>query len=393
MRRLALVTPLLPVPGDPTRGRFMYETARALSKVASVRVFLQHPRYPTLRGLVPRRFRYAQACADYAIDGLDIEALDYPAVPIASRALNGWVSGHVLLPRLRRYAPDVVLAYWVYPDGYGALYAARRLRVPCVVGALGSDIHVRSGIGAWLTRRTIERVDALVTVSEAMRRSAIADFGADPSRVETIVNGFNASVFRPLPRAAARAALGVPPDAELIVYVGRLVQAKGLRELVDAVARVAPRRPGLAAVLVGEGPMREELSRAIAAGGLSDCIRLTGGLPPDQVASWLAASDLLTLPSWSEGYPNVVVEALACGRPVVASDVGGVREIVSEHNGLLVPARDPAALARAFEQALARIWNHAAIAESMRRSWDDVARETLAVCERVLGRHDRVAAT
>jgi len=92
---------------------------------------------------------------------------------------------------------------------------------------------------------------------------------------------------------------------------------------------------------------------------------------------------VLTLPSWSEGYPNVVVEGAACGRPVVATDVGGTREILDEHNGILIPPKDPVALEQALARALDGAWDHAAIAQRMSRTWDDVARETLVVCEQV----------
>jgi glycosyltransferase involved in cell wall biosynthesis len=111
---------------------------------------------------------------------------------------------------------------------------------------------------------------------------------------------------------------------------------------------------------------------------------MPGGIPPAEVARWIGAADVLTLPSWSEGYPNVVVEALACGRPVVATDVGGTSEIVNVSNGLLIPPRDPAALAAALTRALDARWDHDAIAAATRRSWDDVASETLSVCEKII---------
>jgi teichuronic acid biosynthesis glycosyltransferase TuaC len=113
-------------------------------------------------------------------------------------------------------------------------------------------------------------------------------------------------------------------------------------------------------------------------------VHLPGGLEPLQVADWIAASDVLTLPSWSEGYPNVVVEAVACGRPVVATDVGGTNEIIHRHNGILVPARNPEALRAGLEQALNADWDHDKIAAAIRRTWDDVAAQTLEVCEKVI---------
>jgi len=384
MIRIALVTPMLPVPHDMTRGRYIHETARALSALAKVKVFFQQASYPRLPFVAPRSFLDGTVGDDYTIDGIDVETFTYPVLPVVSRAINGHVSSAALLPRVRQFKPDIVLAYWVYPDGYGALRTARRLGVPCVVGALGSDIHVRSGFNAFMTRQTIAGADALLTVSEAMRQTAMATFGARPDRVHTIVNGFNTSVFHPRDRLQMRHKLGMQPDEESVIYVGRFVEAKGMRELVTAFTRLRAERPRCRLNLVGDGVMKDELKALLQREGLGDAVRMPGGLPPEQVAEWISASDVLTLPSWSEGYPNVVVEGAACGRPVVATDVGGTREILDDANGILVPPKDPQALQTALARALDGPWDHAAIAARMGRTWVDVARETLQVCERVL---------
>jgi teichuronic acid biosynthesis glycosyltransferase TuaC len=378
--RIALVTPILPVPQDVTRGRYIFETATALSRVADVRVFFQLTRYPDPGLLGWRTLLRSKADEPYAIENLDVECFSYPSLRFATRLLNGLTSSQILTPRLERFSPDIVLAYWVYPEGFAALRSARQLGVPCVVGALGSDIHVRSGLVSWLTRRTIVNADRLITVSEAMRQAAIGQYGASPERVATVINGFNTSVFHPRSKEAARAALGVDPTDKLIVYVGRLVETKGLRELITAFRALAGRDRRYRLALVGDGNMRKELAGLAAEGDLENRLIVTGGLLPQEVAEWISASDLLTLPSWSEGYPNVLVEALACGRPVVATDVGGTREIVNASNGLLIPARDADALQAALAAALGREWDGDAIAAAMQRTWDDVAAETLAVC-------------
>ncbi|MCW7537520.1 glycosyltransferase [Aquabacterium sp. A7-Y] len=382
--RIALVTPMLPVPHDQTRGRYIHETARSLSRLADVRVFFQSLRYPSLPLLRPRSFIYGEVGRDYRLDGVDVEAFSYPAVPVVSRVLNGHVGAAVLGPRVRAWKPDLLLAYWVYPDGYAAVRVARSLGVPCVVGALGSDIHVRSGLNVWMTRKTIAAADALLTVSEAMRHTAIDNFQADPARVHTVVNGFNTSVFRPGSQREARQQLGLAEDGRYIVFVGRFVEAKGVLELLSAFSQLAAGDAKLRLVLLGDGVMRQALLERVAASGLGERVIVPGGLPPLEVARWIRASDLLTLPSWSEGYPNVVVEAVACGRPVVATDVGGTREIVNPSNGLLVAPRDVEQLRSALRAALDRHWDHDAIAAAMRRSWDDVAAETLRVCESVV---------
>ena len=389
--RIALVTPILPVPHDLARGRYIHETARALSRLAEVRVFYPQVRHPRLPGLAPRTFVAGIVGPEYALDGIALEAYTYPGFPGLSRISNGVVGGRALLPRLRRFAPDLVLGYWVYPDGNAALHAARALGVPCIVGARGSDIHVRSGTVAWLTGRTLRGADAVLTVSQAMRRATIDSFGVDPGKVRTIVNGIDTAVFHPRDRQAMRARLGVDPRARLVAYVGRLVESKGMVELLDAFAALHAREPHAMLALVGDGVMRERLAAMIAARGLGARVLWTGGLEPPQVAEWICAADVLALPSWSEGYPNVVVEALACGCPAVVSDVGGAREIVTAASGILVPPRDPQRLEQALAEALAREWDGAAMARSMARGWDAVARETLDACNQVLASRPAVS--
>jgi glycosyltransferase involved in cell wall biosynthesis len=384
LARIALVTPMLPTASDGTRGRYILETAAALARRAQVRVFFQLSRYPQagLKGWMS--LLAGDVDEPYATDQLDVEAFSYPSIRFATRLLNGLTSSRYLTPRMAAFAPDIVLGYWIYPDGFAALRAARALGVPCLLGALGSDILLRHGFASWLSGRTIRRADGLLTVSEAMRRVAMSKFGAHPEKVHAVVNGYNTCTFSHGPLHESRRVLGLPQDRRLIVYVGRLVPAKGLRELLDAFAALSRTLPECDLAIVGDGPMRSELRDRIAAMGCGSRVRLTGGLEPAEVAAWIRASDLLTLPSWSEGHPNVVVEALACGRPVVATDVGGTRELVDSSNGVLLAPRRSDLLEQGLRNVLGRNWDHAAIASRMKRTWDDVAEETLEVCRKLM---------
>lgn len=384
MTRIAVVTPILPVPQDMTRGRFIYETTRALAKQADVRVFLTQAQYPQTSWLQPSRHKSVVMADSYSLPGIEIETVTYPALPLISRVSNGLVSGMSLLNRIARYSPDILIGYWTYPEGAGAEYVGRKLGKPVVIGALGTDINERRGVNAWLTRRTLQAADRIVFVSQAMTRHAIDTFGVRPERCATVVNGINTTVFHPQERSGCREALGLPGDAPVIVYVGRLIEAKGLRELVASVTILRQTHPGVRTIVIGEGPYLATLKALIDEAGLREHITLTGGQLPDQVAQYINAADLLTLPSWSEGYPNVLVEALACGCPVVATHVGGIPEIVTPSNGLLVPPKDVPALAEALSRCLKMAWDRPAISRNMSRTWDDVARETLHVCRSLI---------
>jgi teichuronic acid biosynthesis glycosyltransferase TuaC len=318
-----------------------------------------------------------------AVDGLDsdVDYVPYAALPGLTRPLNGWLCGRAIRASMARFKPDVVLAYWLYPDAYGAMLAAHHAGLPLVAGARGSDIRVRDAISKHLTGKVVRRASRLLMVSEDLGRLAVQNYGADAARVRVIPNGCDAATFHLGDRASARHRLGVPPDAELVVYAGRLVPEKGLRELLEAMQLLAAQRPQLQLVLIGSGPMQDEL-RTLTAGNAS--VRLTGALSPEAVAQWMVAADLITLPSYSEGHPNVLVEALACGRPVVATAVGGIPEVVDAACGVLLPPCDSAALAVGLTQVLERTWDEAALSRRFSRAWSTVAQETLQQCTEAL---------
>jgi glycosyltransferase involved in cell wall biosynthesis len=170
----------------------------------------------------------------------------------------------------------------------------------------------------------------------------------------------------------------------LILYVGRLDVNKGLREMMAAVSRLASGHPRLQLVVVGEGLFEKELRELAGQAGLSGRVRLPGACSSSEVAQWMTASDVFCLPSYSEGCPNVLVEALACGRPVVATAVGGIPELVTANCGILVPPRDADQLADALAAALQRHWDEPAIARQFLRGWDDVAAEADRICRSTL---------
>jgi glycosyltransferase involved in cell wall biosynthesis len=208
--------------------------------------------------------------------------------------------------------------------------------------------------------------------------------GAAEAKTRAIVNGCDTSVFYVRDRGEARQKLSMDSDVEAVVYVGRMDMRKGLRELVQAAVALRARRPRLYVYLVGEGPDKPALAAAIEQDGAGEYIHLLPGCSFDDVALWMAACDLFTLPSYNEGCPNAVLEALACGRPVVATTVGGIPEIMGEACGALVPPRDPVALEQALERVLDSSWDAAAISSSRNRSWGAGAAELMEIFESVI---------
>jgi glycosyltransferase involved in cell wall biosynthesis len=382
MLRVAVVSRYFPSSGEPWQGRSAYQTLRALSAHAAVHVFYPDSAYPAL--LRPRTRLYNGLDPTYSPAGVDVSYHGYAALPLLSRPFNGMMAARALLPHVRAFRPDLIFGVFLYPDAYAALQIARKLNVPLVAMGIGSDIHsIGDRISARLTRTVLKQADFLVTVSDDLRQRALT-MGARLQRSRALINGCDLSVFHPREKSDARRQLKLDLTAPTVVYIGRMDLRKGLRELVDAAASLRRRRPGLQVHLVGAGPDRPQLEQAIAAADAAASIHLHPPCPPDDVALWMSAADLVTLPSYMEGCPNVVLEALACGRPVVATNVGGIPEIMSNHCGRLIPPRDSAALATALDQVLAASWDANALSAHWSRSWSTVARELLDVFESVV---------
>ncbi|MGB0134943.1 glycosyltransferase [Dokdonella sp.] len=381
--RILVATSQFPVAGEPTRGRPIHQTVTALGRLAEVRVISPVARYP--HWARPKSYIFRTPDPAEPVTSCDVVYVTYPALPLLTRPLNGWLCGRALRAEAAAFKPDVVLSYWLYPDAHGALRVARELGVPLVAGARGSDIRVRDAISRHLTRPVVRNADRLLVVSADLGRLAVSDYGARADAVRVIANGCDAEIFHRRDRSEARTRCKVAAEAELILYVGRLVAEKGLRELVEALRSLRSSHPHAELVLVGDGPMREEL--AALAHDPANCMRLVGALPASEVACWMAACNLLALPSYSEGHPNVLVEALACGRPVVSTPVGGVPEVVDESCAMLVPPRDAPALAAALAAVLERDWDEVALSQRFSRSWADVATDTFAACAEAVAIH------
>lgn len=379
--RVGVVTPYFPLPTAPERGHSAYQTLSRIASFAEVSVFCPIATYP--RWLEPSSYIVIRSSEKFPSTTLNAHYYPYPALPMVSRPFNSYICRRQFEPDLRAFRPDVVLSYWLHPAGHAATVAAHRMGVPSIVCSIGSDLRaIPDAFGRHLVRSTLSQADFVLTVSSELRQHAL-HLGATVERSAAILNGCDVSVFHPASQEEARRRLGVPLGCPVVVFVGNIIASKGLNELVDALKALLPKYPDLRIYCVGDGPMRPQLERNIVALGLSERLLLAGTVSSSGVAEWLAASNVFCLPSHSEGCPNVVIEAIACGRPVVATDVGGVSELMSPQCGVLVQPKNSASLAAGLDDALTREWDPESISGALSRSWNDVARETFEICVRV----------
>ena len=252
------------------------------------------------------------------------------------------------LAALRREFPfDVIDAEFFFPDGPAAIALGRRFGVPVSIKARGADIH---HWGQGPTRPQVagaaRDADGLLAVSSALADD-VAALGVPRDTVRVHYTGVDLARFAATPRAEAKAAIGVA--GPLVIALGALVPRKGHEVVIEAVARL----PGVALKIVGEGPERSRLAALIARLGVADRVTLTGAVPHAELGPLLAAADVMALASASEGLANAWVEALAAGVPVVITDVGGARELLTQGTYGRLAAREPAAFAAAIAELLA----------------------------------------
>jgi glycosyltransferase involved in cell wall biosynthesis len=377
MLRVLTLATLFPNGARPTLGVFVERQTRALAALGNVEIEVVAPvGLPVWPLALHPHYSWARALPlDEIRNGLAVHRPRYRVWPGIGKAGTARTLARALLPLLRdiraRFAFDVIDAEFFWPDGPAAMALARALGVPFSIKARGSDVHIW-GARAAVARQIVaagKAAGGLLAVSAALKRD-MAALGLPEDRIRVHHTGIDLDRFRAVERAAAKAALGI--DGPLLIIVGHLTPRKGQDLALEALARI----PGATLFLVGDGPDRARLEGIAKERQLASRARFLGLQPHDALPGLLAAADVMVLPTASEGLANVWVESLACGTPVVTSDVGGAREAIDRPEaGRLVP-RDPGAIAAAVGELLADPPDQAAVrAAAERFSWERNAAE------------------
>lgn len=307
--------------------------------------------------------------------------LPVPYVPKLGGFANHLLTGRTLASLdVSDFHPDVVLAAWIFPDACAAIPWATQKSIPIVALAQGSDVHtyLRSPLRRRVITSRLPNAKAVITRSADLARR-LAQIGMPAQRLHPVINGVDDTVFHPGHSADARARLGLPSEGHLVLYVGNFYPVKNPLGAVAAMREV----PGATLVMVGGGPL-EARAKAIA----GNRVIFAGRRKAAEVADFMRACDALVLPSLNEGVPNVILESVHSGLPVVATRVGGIEEIISDPAlGTLVPPGDPSALAGALRERLKTKANPAVFAEhASRYTWARAAREYLQILEAATSR-------
>ena len=313
--------------------------------------------------------------------GIEVLRPRFLAWPGLLRRFDGFFisigSFRTLLGLKRAGRLDVLDAHFAYPEGYAATALGRWLSVPVAVTLRGTEPrHAATGALRGRVRRALRRANRVFAVAESLKRMAVT-LGIPEHGVRVIGNGVDLHKFQPVPKAQARANLGLPQAAPILISVGGLVERKGFHRVIECLPALRERFPDLQYLVVGgpspEGDIGARLRAQVAELGLEKTVRFLGAVPPEALKEPLSAADVFVLATRNEGWANVFLEAMACGLPVVTTDVGGNTEVVCRPElGTIVPFGDRAALRGALESALARKWDRETIIGYARaNAWDD----------------------
>lgn len=398
MNILSLTT-LFPSRTQPVHAVFVYNRLKHVAEhpnvQGNIRIIAPIPYFPFERFIakyaerrqIPRRDKF---------DNLDVFYPRFLSIPAILKPLDGFfflLTAWWTARKLRReFDFDVIDAHLAFPDGFAGVFLARLWNKPLTVTLRGHDVNVlpRFPVRKRQLQFALRNADRVIGVADALRRGAIA-LGADAKKAVTISNGVDLAKFFPVPKAEARERLGLPLNRRIVLSVGRIVENKGYHLIVEALSQWRTTGTEIPMLVVVGGAADEamypaKLKETIARLGMENDVLLAGAQRNETLRDWYSAADVYCLVSETEGWPNVLLESLACGTPVVATNTWGTPEIIcSDDYGLLVE-RSAESIAQGLQTAFAKEWkSQVMIAYAATHTWQNVAEKVVenfaAVCQ------------
>jgi glycosyltransferase involved in cell wall biosynthesis len=389
--RVLFVTELWP----PHGGSFVFEQVKSVASHVSVTVVVLIPHPPNLSRYRSRPSRFANKSEAPELEhDIPVYYLRYRTIPELGKYLNSMQAFRALAQFLRRHNQqfDLIHAHFAYTTGFAAVRAGRQLCVPVVVTVHGSDINYytrrnpRNLIAACYTIWGLRHATAVTAVSQYLKEKVSA-LGIANNRITVIPNGIDETVFFPRgDKATLRWQLQLPKNDILFIYVGNFNRVKGLEILLNAFIQVQAKLSTAKLIMIGSGELENDLMRQAKMSGLENKIFWAGQKPHEKIPLWMSAADFFVLSSLSEGYGLVLLEALACGTPVIASRVGGVVEVLlSAEFGIMVPAGDSEKFAEAMLEAVGKSWDkNKLVAYAQANTWSVRAQRLLQLYQTIL---------
>lgn len=394
MAELVVFSSLFPSAARPGAGIFIRERMFRVARHRTLVVVSPQPWFPGQALIRKWRTGYRPPAPSFEIQqNIHVYRPRFLSVPGLLRRWDGWsmaLGSYFVMRRLQREGARLIDAHFAYPDGDAATRLGRWLNLPTTITLRGTEVpHSKNPALRPRLTRALQAATRVFSVSHSLRRLAI-ELGTPEVKTEVVGNGVDITCFHPVARDAARRRFEIPLNAKVLISVGGLVERKGIHRVIACLPALIEHHPELHYLVVGggsaEGDMRTELDAQVAALGLNERVHFLGSLAPDALKWPLSAADVFVLATRNEGWANVFLEAMACGLPVVSTDVGGNAEVVCRPElGSIVPFGDAQALQQALDAALNKTWDHAAIIEyAHANQWDKRVAQLLRAFDTIL---------
>ncbi len=345
-KNLLVITNVYPLPWQPTRGTYNKIQLDNLNDDFNIKIIVPIPITQWLKQNTKQQDNVSYVWQIY--------------LPVIGTPINGLLLFFSLLINsffsIKQFKPEVFFTCWSYPDGLAGCLLAKLFNRPFFLKVHGSDVNVhcqypvRRKQIVWLANHAKK----VMCVSNALKNKLISS-GVKQDKPVVIYNGVNKAVFSPDDQT----------QAHRILFVGNIKRSKGVFEALEGFAKIAEEFPTFELTFIGDGPDLTELKTNTERLKLSQRVEFLGAKSHTEIADILKSSYLLLLPSHAEGVPNVILEAMSCGIPSVATAVGGIPEILEDgHNGFLVNSIDSQAVANTLKKALQHVWDKDKITNS-----------------------------
>ena len=379
--RIVVFSTLFPNSAQPNAGVFIRERMFRVGKQVPIVVVAPSPWFP-LQGLL-RRFRphfRPDAPIFEEMKGVQVFRPRFICIPGVLKFLDGFfmaLGSFGLMRQLRnKFKFNLIDSHFGYPDGHAATLLGKWLNVPVTITLRGTEIpHSKEKCRGIFLVKALREATRLFSVSSSLKKYAVS-LGINEDKILVVGNGVDLEKFKPVEKKQAREELGIQHTTKVIITVGALVERKGFHRIIEILPTLINRHPDILYLVVGgasaEGDWTLRLKQQVEELELNSYVRFLGPIPPDELKYILSASDLFVLPTSNEGWANVLLEAMACGLPIVTTDVGGNAEVVSRSElGAIIPFGDSEKLLNAVDQALTQTWDRQYIMEYARaNSWD-----------------------
>ncbi len=356
--KILVISQMFPCRRHPTSAIFFANLMNELAlKIDDLIIVTPRPYIPKI--LTKFKKKWAKWYLDPMVSkGKDMEIIRpyYLSLQgVSNEGMNGYLMYYSLLNLVKKLIIerkiDLILGYNMIPDGIAAVRLAKRFNLPSGFWAIGTDVNDfarYSKSNYYLTKKCIQDSDLIITESKDLENK-IRELGCPNGKVHTFYKGIDLSNFQDLPsKDSLFNKLQLNTQKKYILFVGRLIYDKGIYELIQVFKNIAKEFPYYELILIGEEIEEIRLRENISELGLKEKVHFKGILSHGEVANYMKISDILVLPTWAEGLPNVILEAMATGLPVVATNVGGIPEVLQDgFSGLSVPVKNVDELTKA----------------------------------------------